>query len=265
MTENHGLEIIPTSARMFRLSGASQRFADWLETVRGDLHRARCEEIAWAAGQALDVLGQALPHLILNDPATAESFLDKLDLTVLGVASHRRSKLKRAIRGLYAWENDLDGATTRHLMDGGVVPGSSVPPRRPAAGSPPPAPAGPIDMTAARKSQGQGSAPAFDRGVAETAEMPLSFGLLETAVACELDRQRAAGEAISVMAAGREVLARHRADSRRRIAVAVADVCNVPVSAFVRDGAASTNACDTFLLRLLALRRLDGRRRTAAG
>ena len=191
--------------------------------------------------------------------------LDKLDLTLLGIASQCRRRTKRAIRGLYAWENDLDDATTRHLMDGGVVPVGSVPPRRPIAGSPPPAPASPTDMTAGRKPQGEGSVPAFDRRLAETAEMPLSFGLLETAVACELCYRRAAGEPISVMAAGREVLARLRADSRRRIAVAVADVCNVPVSAFVRDGAASTQACDALLLRLLELRRLNGGRRTAAG
>ena len=76
MTENSRLDIIPRSARMSRLIGASQRFADWLETVRCDLPRARCEEIAWAAGQALDVLGHASPYLIPNDPATAESFLD---------------------------------------------------------------------------------------------------------------------------------------------------------------------------------------------
>ena len=109
--------LIPTSASMFQTSGCACQFRDWLHAVRGDLPHARCAEIAERAGEALEVLGAAAPHVIPADPAAALSFLDHVDLPLLGLASDRLGKLKRAVRGLHSWANGFDGPATRRFMD----------------------------------------------------------------------------------------------------------------------------------------------------
>lgn len=266
MSTDGAIPTIQTSAAAFHESGAAGWFRLWLFTVRGDLPYARCQEIAEIAGQAMDLLGEAAPHVVARDPGAAEAFLDQTDLPLMGVPSDRRGKLKRAVRGLHAWNNDFDTATTRTFMDrlptDDGMPVPSTPDQRAA---PPRAlvPRAEAVENAARSHRHSRYRVAPPEGAdLQQVDLPTGFCLLETAVDREQARRALAGEDTSVAAASRSVLAGYRPDSRRRLAFAAAEACGVSVRAFERDGATSTIACTLFLVRLL--RRRAERRPVAA-
>ena len=255
-------EGIPTSAAAFRVSGGSERFASWLHAVRGELPFARCQEIAGLAGQVIDVLNAAAPHVIARDPAAAEAFRDQADLPLLGIASERRVKLKRAVRGLNAWVRGFDGPTTRAVMDRGVV-GSTRPTGAvldaivvPDAGSDDCQTA--AGRAAHRRTAREGPAQIPDGVTTGRVELPLSYNVFETAVSGELARRVAAKEPADAREAARAVLVRHAPITRRRLALAAAAPCALPATTFVRAGALSTAACEAFLVRLVEVRRRAG-------
>ena len=240
--------LIPTSGSTFFTTGRAWQFRDWLHAVRGDLPHARCTEIAERAGEALEILGAAAPHVIPADPAAAESFLAQVDLPLVGLASDRLGKLKRAVRGMYSWVNGLDGDATRQLMDragaGTVMPSPS---------SPTPAAEQPAGAEGA-SSQGEPALPLPESHEACAVEVPPSFAMLESAVIAELARRKTTGERAGVLAAGRAILHGHRADVRRQIAVRTAEAFAISPTAFVKKGVMRTPLCDAFLLLLLMRR-----------
>jgi hypothetical protein len=256
---------IHTSAEAFHTSGAAGWFRLWLFGTRGDLPFARCREIADLAGQAMDLLGEAAPYVVAEKPAAAEAFLDQVDLTLMGVPSESRDELKRAVRGLHAWHEEFDGATTRTFMDRLPTDDGMRLPSTPDADPGPPrartCPAKAVAGAPRPDSPSRDSSAQSEATDIERADLPIGFRLLETAVEREQARRELAGEDASVPAASRAVLAAYRPDSRRRLAFAAADACGVSKRAFERDGAISTIACTLFLVRLVRRRR--GERRPA--
>lgn len=243
--------LIPTSGSTFYTSGRAWQFRDWLHAVRGDLPHTRCTEIAERAGEALEILGAAAPHVVPADPAAAEAFLAQVDLPLVGVPSDRLGKIKRAVRGLHSWANNFDGDATRRLMDragaGTVMPSSSSP--TPAAEQ--------LAGAEGASSQWGPAVPVPESDVACSVEVPASFAMLESAVMAELARRDTTGEWAGIFAAGRAVLRRHRPDVRRQIAVRAAEACAIAPTVFLQDGTMRTALCEIFLLRLLRARGVD--------
>lgn len=267
MSQDPTIETIPTSGQTFRRTGGTQRFAHWLHTTCGDMLAAEAHSVAQNAAQALDLLGAAAPSAIRHEPAAAAAFLDKVDLTLLGVESNCRGELKRAVAGLHAWALELDGPATRALLNGDAGPGA-VPPPAPARDD---GPAIPVDGGHAladadgHAGYDPASPGAVDSATLERVEMPPGFACLETAAACELARREAVGQTANIVTAGRKIILRQSPDTRRRVALATAEACGVPWRGFVdASGAISRLTCDTFLVMVLTRRWIIRRRQPAA-
>lgn len=248
---------IPTSAAAFTRSGGASQFEAWLHKVRPELRFYRCAELTACAAQALDVLGEAAPHFIPTDPLAAETFLERADLPLLGLVGHRHGDLTRAVRGLHAWANGFDGTDTRRFMDRTGTVTSTLPAVDEAAEPP-------AEMELRAMAELPTVVPVPDPDAAAVLEVPASLAVLETAVACELARSKAAGELLGVLDASRAVLLCHRPDVRRQIAIRTAEACGIAPTVFVRDGATSTQLCDFFLRHLLRARFISSAHRLAA-
>lgn len=229
MSNVANLTLVSTNAEAFRASGEAAHLERWLREVRHDMSREACRQVVSHARRFLDIFGDAAPSLVAGPPERIRARLDAIDLHQHGLARHRYRALLRAGMAMYAAVYDLDASEARSVMD------RRTPQCRPESQrnhqENAPAPYGDLlDHAAVPET------PTADRASADTtvpvdpARLPRAVRPVIEAVNNTLTAQIALDDAIDVTDATRCVVRRLSPAARVRIASALPEAAQVPVT-----------------------------------